>query len=41
VWARLGADGRLAIVARSERYVDQDREFGRLLEELVAARSGS
>jgi cytochrome c biogenesis protein len=39
VWARLGADGRLAIVARSDRYVDQDREFARLLEELVAARS--
>ncbi|HEY7522052.1 MAG TPA: cytochrome c biogenesis protein ResB [Candidatus Limnocylindrales bacterium] len=41
VWARLGDDGRLAIVARSERHVDQDREFGRLLRELVAARSGA
>jgi cytochrome c biogenesis protein len=38
VWARLGGDGRLSLVARSDRYVDQDREFGRLLEELVAAR---
>ena len=38
VWARLSSDGRLAIVGRSERYVDFDREFGRLLDDLVAAR---
>jgi cytochrome c biogenesis protein len=38
VWARLAPDGRLSLVARSDRYVDQDREFGRLLDELVAAR---
>ena len=38
VWARLSPDGRLAIVGRSERYVDFDREFGRLLDDLVAAR---
>jgi cytochrome c biogenesis protein len=38
VWARLAPDGRLAVVGRSERYVDFDREFGRLLDRLVAAR---
>jgi cytochrome c biogenesis protein len=38
VWARLGRDGRLSLVARSDRYVDQDREFGRLVDELVAVR---
>jgi cytochrome c biogenesis protein len=38
VWARLAPDGRLALVGRSERYVDFDREFGRLLDRLVAAR---
>jgi len=38
VWARLAADGRLAIVWRSERYVDVEREFGRLLDDLVAVR---
>ena len=38
VWARLGADGRLGLVWRSDRYVDVEREFGRLLDELVAAR---
>jgi len=39
VWARLSPDGRLAIVGRSERYVDFDREFSKLLDDLVAARS--
>ncbi len=39
VWARLTRDGRVAIVGRSERYVDFDREFGRLLDDLVAART--
>ena len=38
VWTRLGADGHLGIVWRSDRYVDADREFGRLLDQLVAAR---
>jgi cytochrome c biogenesis protein len=38
VWARLGADGELALVGRSDRYVDFEREFGRLLDDLVAAR---
>ena len=39
VWTRLGPDGHLGIVWRSDRYVDVDREFGRLLDQLVAARS--
>jgi cytochrome c biogenesis protein len=38
VWARLSPAGELAIVARSDRYVDVEREFGRLLDDLVAAR---
>jgi cytochrome c biogenesis protein len=38
LWARLGTDGRLALVARADRYVDLDREFGALLDDLVAAR---
>lgn len=38
VWARLDPAGRLAIVGRSDRYVDFTREFGRLLDDLVAAR---
>jgi cytochrome c biogenesis protein len=38
VWARLHTDGRLGIVWRSDRYVDVEREFGRLLDQLVAAR---
>jgi cytochrome c biogenesis protein len=38
VWTRLSADGRLGIVWRSDRYVDVEREFGRLLDQLVAAR---
>jgi cytochrome c biogenesis protein len=40
IWARLGPDGALAMVGRSDRYVDFDREFGRLVDDLVAARSG-
>ena len=31
-------DGRLGIVWRSDRYVDVEREFGRLLDQLVAVR---
>ncbi len=38
VWGKLGADGRLALVVRADRYVDVTREFGRLLDDLVAAR---
>ena len=38
VWTRLSSDGRLGIVWRSDRYVDVEREFGRLLDQLVAAR---
>ena len=40
VWARLNEAGELALVGRSDRYVDFDREFGRLLDDLVAAREG-
>ncbi len=38
VWARLAPDGRLGLVWRSDRYVDVEREFGALLDDLVAAR---
>jgi len=38
VWTRIGPDGRLGIVWRSDRYVDVEREFGRLLDQLVAVR---
>jgi cytochrome c biogenesis protein len=38
VWTRLSPSGELAVVGRSDRYVDFDREFGRLLGDLVAAR---
>jgi len=38
IWARLDPSGELQIVGRSERYVDFRREFGRLLDDLVAAR---
>jgi cytochrome c biogenesis protein len=38
VWTRLTPDGRLGIVWRSDRYVDVEREFGRLLDQLVAVR---
>ena len=40
VWARLGPDGRLDLVGRSDRQVDFDREFGSLVDALVAARAG-
>ncbi len=39
VWARFDADGSLAMVGRSDRYVDFDREFGRLVDDLVTARA--
>ncbi len=38
IWARLTPDGSVALVARSDRYVDVEREFGRLLDDLVARR---
>ena len=38
VWGRLDGDGRLALVLRADRYVDGEREFGRLLDDLVASR---
>ncbi len=41
VWTRLAPDGRLGIVWRSDRYIDVEREFGRLLDQLVAARRPS
>ncbi len=40
VWARLGPDGRLDLVGRSDRQVDFDREFGGLVDALVKARAG-
>ena len=39
VWTRIAPDGRVGIVWRSDRYVDVEREFGRLLDDLVAART--
>jgi cytochrome c biogenesis protein len=41
VWGRLDADGRLALVLRADRYVDSGREFGRVLDDLVASRRGA
>jgi cytochrome c biogenesis protein len=38
IWARLDQSGELRLVARSDRYVDVEREFGRLLDDLVARR---
>jgi cytochrome c biogenesis protein len=38
VWARVSGDGRLTAVFRADRYVDVEREFGGLLDDLVAAR---
>jgi cytochrome c biogenesis protein len=38
VWTRLTKEGRLGVVWRSDRYIDVEREFGRLLDDLVAAR---
>lgn len=39
VWARVQASGDTAVVWRSDRYVDVEREFGRLLDDLVAVRN--
>jgi cytochrome c biogenesis protein len=38
IWARVEPGGRTSLVARTDRYVDLEREFGGLLDELVAAR---
>ncbi|HET7182791.1 MAG TPA: cytochrome c biogenesis protein ResB [Candidatus Limnocylindrales bacterium] len=38
IWARLRPDGRLDLVGRADRQVDFDREFGALIDSLVAAR---
>ena len=38
VWGRLDPDGRLHLVVRADRYVDVTREFGGLLDDLVATR---
>jgi len=38
VWARIAPDGKVGLVWRSDRYVDVEREFGRLLDDLVAVR---
>jgi cytochrome c biogenesis protein len=38
VWLWFGPDRRVSIVGRSDRYVDFNREFGRLLDDLVATR---
>jgi cytochrome c biogenesis protein len=38
VWTRVEPGGRVSLVGRSDRTVDFDREFGRVLADLVAAR---
>ena len=38
VWARLSHDGDLGLVFRADRYVNVEREFGALLDDLVAVR---
>ena len=38
IWARLAPTGELALVARFDRYVDLEREFGRFLDDLVRRR---
>jgi len=38
IWARLMPTGELALVARSDRYVDLEREFGLFLDDLVRRR---
>lgn len=39
IWARLRADGSLDLVGRADRYVDFDREFGRVVDDLVRLRA--
>jgi cytochrome c biogenesis protein ResB len=38
LWARLTPGGSLGLVFRADRYVDVEREFGALLDDLVALR---
>ena len=38
IWARLSPSGGLGLVFRADRYVDVEREFGGLLDDLVAVR---
>jgi len=38
LWARLTPGGSLGLVFRADRYVDVEREFGALVDDLVAAR---
>ena len=38
IWAKLDADGGLSLAVRADRYVDVAREFGGVLDDLVAAR---
>ena len=41
IWARRAPDGELSLVFRADRYVDVEREFGALLDDLVARRSSA
>ncbi|HET8785268.1 MAG TPA: cytochrome c biogenesis protein ResB, partial [Candidatus Limnocylindrales bacterium] len=41
VWARLTRDGDLGVVFRADRYVNVEREFGGLLDDLVTVRSSA
>ena len=41
VWTRTTPDGQLGIVWRSDRYIDVEREFGRLLDQLVVVRQAT
>jgi cytochrome c biogenesis protein len=38
VWARLGVDGRVAVVGHADRHAEFERELGRIVDDLVAAR---
>jgi cytochrome c biogenesis protein len=38
IWARLSPGRQLALTVKADRYVDVGREFGRFLDDLVAAR---
>jgi cytochrome c biogenesis protein len=41
IWARVTPDGEMRIVGRADRYVDFEREFDRLLEDLAATSSAA
>ena len=38
IWARLRPDGEATLVARFDRYVDMDREFGAVVDDVVTVR---